>query len=477
MATTIFAVLSLAFWLNLASAQSNLTTESTRSDGRVGWTAPEGRRSILGIIWSCLSIFLVCSWKCVHLNVPTPEESRGGWKKFRLWKWQVPYWPKPPLRAKWRRKISWMVLISIAPEFGVGVAAHEWLEARETLREVNRDDLSMAHAFYANMGGILCRVISTNKHRPEKEEELHPQLEVIPAPRDVEQPKSMDLRYDRSPTWHKVEREYVAKLGVLSLPGVISDMTEEQIHDRSKSDAFTKIFAIVQSLWLVLQSIARAVNGLAISELELATMAFVACALVMYLFWWDKPFGVEERHEIIQILPLPEEGTAKHHHGKVSYEGHEFCHPGERVTQLDSEFRAPDLLFPGQDNLLHKDNLTAIAFNVTGMAFSGIHLAAWNWEFPTNLIQTLWRAFALTAFVRSIAPVIFWHVVPIVSRVIPSRSSFDLTDLAAYILYFLLFSYVFSRIAVLFLIIYCFSSMPASVYEEVDWMAFIPHFS
>ena len=42
--------------------------------------------------------------------------------------------------------------------------------------------------------------------------------------------------------------------------------------DRSKADAFTKAFALIQSGWLITQSIARAARGLAITELELATM-------------------------------------------------------------------------------------------------------------------------------------------------------------------------------------------------------------
>lgn len=33
---------------------------------------------------------------------------------------------------------------------------------------------------------------------------------------------------------------------------------------------------------------------LAITQLELATMGFVCCALVMYILWWHKPFDVEQ---------------------------------------------------------------------------------------------------------------------------------------------------------------------------------------
>jgi hypothetical protein len=62
-------------------------------------------------------------------------------------------------------------------------------------------------------------------------------------------------------------------------------VTEESQSDRSKSDAFTKTFAILQSTWLIVQSIARASAGLPITELELVTMAYVLCAVIMNAFW------------------------------------------------------------------------------------------------------------------------------------------------------------------------------------------------
>lgn len=69
--------------------------------------------------------------------------------------------------------------------------------------------------------------------------------------------------------------------------------TVDDIQDRSKSDAFTKFFALLQCGWLVIQSIARACVGLPITELELTTLVFIFCAFVTYWFWWDKPFDIQ----------------------------------------------------------------------------------------------------------------------------------------------------------------------------------------
>jgi len=144
----------------------------------MGWVSPSPQRNTWDIIYSCLSVFLLCSWRAVHLNLPTPDESEGEWSQFRLGGLMMPYWPKKPLRTKWRRKILWMALICFAPEIGVGIAARQYVEAREARDEANakakKEGLSerstLAHAFYANMGGIVVRQVPLQKLQVRGEE-------------------------------------------------------------------------------------------------------------------------------------------------------------------------------------------------------------------------------------------------------------------------------------------------------------------
>ena len=49
--------------------------------------------------------------------------------------------------------------------------------------------------------------------------------------------------------------------------------TEEEIDDRSKGDALSKGIALLQITWFIIQLIARRVQGLTITELELTTAA------------------------------------------------------------------------------------------------------------------------------------------------------------------------------------------------------------
>jgi hypothetical protein len=102
---------------------------------------------------------LVCTYKCVHLNISSFEENQAGWYKTKLFGVELSYWPKPLLVRKSFRKIKWMLIILVAPELGVGVAVDQFLAAREELR-IAKDHfpeeehiLTLTHGYYSIMGG------------------------------------------------------------------------------------------------------------------------------------------------------------------------------------------------------------------------------------------------------------------------------------------------------------------------------------
>src|SRR6266540_86755 len=71
-------------------------------------------------------------------------------------------------------------------------------------------------------------------------------------------------------------------------------ISEEDIKDRSKGDFLSKLIAIVQTTWFILQCIARGQQRLALTELELVTLALASLNAITYAFWWHKPLGVQE---------------------------------------------------------------------------------------------------------------------------------------------------------------------------------------
>ena len=71
-------------------------------------------------------------------------------------------------------------------------------------------------------------------------------------------------------------------------------ISKAEILDKNKGDVISSKGALIlQTGWFVTQCIARGVQGLPITELELVTVAFAALNFVIYLLWWDKPLHVQ----------------------------------------------------------------------------------------------------------------------------------------------------------------------------------------
>lgn len=427
---------------------------------------------------SCLSIFLVCSWKCVHLNPPTAEEARCEWHtlpKDGKGKWAIPIFPKAPLLRKWARKLMWMGLISIAPELGVAVSVKQWLAARQISKEMG-EPCTVSHAFLFEMGGVILREVTEGSSaeapkRPAAEGgDLDKTASATAAPADGQADYLAEIGKTTlviAPTGKLMLR---LKLGDLGLRGLLAIPTMDEITDRSKSDAFTKLFALVQSGWLVISSIARVHNGYAITELELATMAFIVCALAMYFFWWYKPFGIEQRWILVR--------TTKPGNESVRTQGRAVYSEGQRIPDLDwgsflELVLSDELVFEGN----FAESYPSLALYLSGMAFSAVHVAAWNWEFPSRLIQILWRTSTLTAFGASFFPFFVAFIIYLGDWASTDWMKDMAGNLGAGVTLGTLFIYVVARLVIITLAFYCFTAMPASAYEKVEWTGYIPHFS
>lgn len=70
-------------------------------------------------------------------------------------------------------------------------------------------------------------------------------------------------------------------------------ITEDEITQRSKGDALSKIIFILQSSWFIMQFLARHTQGLSFTHLELTTLGLASLNGITFLFWWDKPLGAQ----------------------------------------------------------------------------------------------------------------------------------------------------------------------------------------
>ena len=68
--------------------------------------------------------------------------------------------------------------------------------------------------------------------------------------------------------------------------------TEQELQNQSKSDGLAKTLVLLQTLWFVAQCIARRVENLPTTELEIVTLAYTAMYVGIFIAWWDKPRNV-----------------------------------------------------------------------------------------------------------------------------------------------------------------------------------------
>lgn len=127
----------------------------------------------------------------------------------------------------------------------------------------NPKDWTLIHAYFANMGGV-----------------------------------QMKLKYRGTDTVvsgseRPLVTTQIAGAIFFGLLTNLPSIQRKQIEFRSKSDLFAKGLALLQILWLVASLITRAVQKLAVSQLEIVTVAFAVCTIITYFFCMQKPQDVQ----------------------------------------------------------------------------------------------------------------------------------------------------------------------------------------
>jgi len=194
-------------------------------------------------------------------------------------------------------KIEWALVASFAPELVLWRAFSQIITARTLKKKINfllqkraegiepdpdpnvdtnadtvhllihvdnQREWTLRHGFFALMGGFLVLMDSDQPHLFERPEGYRPDSESILSP------------------------------GGVLLLGHIPAVEKDILNPRSRTDDLSKVFAICQAGWMLIQTLGRKLSGLPITLLELNTMAHVGCALFMYAIWFKKPQDVRE---------------------------------------------------------------------------------------------------------------------------------------------------------------------------------------
>ena len=414
---------------------------SNSTDARLGWVnSPDGRGTI-DIIWGCILTIFLCVWTVLTLNVPAPDTT--------LW-------------AFTRMKMKWAIIALFGPEWLSGMAGAQWSIARRAKKQFRDGGIkwTMQQSFFADMGGVRVK-----------------------------------LEDDEFPVTSK--HIYVLfKLGLIKLDAI----TPAAIEDRSKADGVAKLFTIVQTGWFILQCLARLIQQISITTLELSTIAFVVCTVGTNIMWWAKPKDVFV--PIVLKIDCTLEGLLAMAGPQILDSKSEATNwkwsPLEKFDDLRPNFLVDvvgqylprmssfELCQPAQKIRFRNDRLPPSErdwllghfLSVLSIFFGAVYVAGWNISFPTHTEQIVWRICTIMLFSLVVA---FWVVDAGVEvhqwkKKVPGNQRVAVTPAKMALYAVIAMVYVIVRIYILIEPFVCLRSLPAVAFETVQWSSFIPHF-
>jgi hypothetical protein len=224
--------------------------------------------------------------------------------------------------------------------------------------------------------------------------------------------------------------------------------TQAELMDRSKGDWISKSITSIQIIWFLCQLIGRAVQKLPLTTLEPFTFGIVACTLVTYAAWWNKPLDVQR--PVLLDCEVP-----------TVFLTESSIYPLETAHLLWGF----DYL-PSEHQLEDKESVLLVALVI--IAFTAPHLIGWNFYFLTRTEKWLWRIAGLLCAGLPIATIFCVNLKesPGVNRVERLWDGLLVLCMGTYIL---VRAYLFIEVFV------GLRSVPADVYTAVNWPAYIPH--
>lgn len=277
------------------------------------------------------------------------------------------------------------------------------------------------------------------------------------------------------------ELERFVHEGSVEMPVIM----QADIEDRSKGDALSKGIAILQLVWFVLQLVARYVQNLPMTLLELDTLAIATLASIAYGFWWKKPKDVGRPHAVYwkATVSPPSELAYDKVDAIFSAEGWSYLLFRHIYPVLDlmgsgpfnspravHSRRVPSVGGYDKENVYYNQITILLIGCLSGAVFGGIHCLGWNVLFQGRAEQILWRAASLTIVFVPVSIFLFC------SCAIWLNGSNDIGGATTFVTAIAsCFMYIVARVTLIVLILMGFGSLPPGIYDTVAWTKFIPH--
>lgn len=429
-----------------------------------GWTASPQGRGTFDIVLTCILTIILCCWTTVCPNVPALTD--GRWAQFC-------------------DKFDLACIGLLGPEFLLGIALGQRSSASRSVQKFKQlkgkyPPWTLTHAFFADMGGFVLEA---------------PDLS-FPIPLDAEQ------------IFYLVENKYI------DYPAI----DEEEIRDKNKADGLARLLTVCQALWFLTSSIARPIQGLRMTTLELTTISFIIVMFATSYSWFHKP------SDISRPITLQCNTTISHIRNEAGLRGLSDEYRSTPLDFINDDEYVMHLIWDHYINLLQRLHIplftrrittrphnrnrgdrflkTALNFEffagIVIIPFSATFICAWNFYFPSEAERILWRTASVFFFFFGAIGGSYtwmWHLMLFekykqnarVSRIdasaahlhrgkaTPAGSTIPLPKSLIWPVSFLCFFHCLFRTYIFVEDIISLRSLPESVFSSVNWSLYLPH--
>jgi len=280
--------------------------------------------------------------------------------------------------------------------------------------------------------------VCTEEDIREMTADSHPQfLELLAATPSSSPDHDTSLEPDTSPT------PPPPKFRVL--------IEKAKLEDKSKGDYAAKLLAVLQTIWFIIEFIARWATRLPRTQLELVTIAYAVVNLLIYSLWWNKPLRAQE--------PIDVSGRSPILNRQIPESASTWVGPWDLVQEI---------LQKAGDSTASRAASGGLSIAV-GTVFGALHLFAWNFEFPSHADRLMWRVCSIFC---TVSPFFVGAAIDSsLNNGLPVRPvlGHPMDAIAGIVLYST------SRLILLVITFRCLKAMPFGAYQATSWTVFFPH--
>ncbi|KAJ8514779.1 hypothetical protein ONZ45_g7725 [Pleurotus djamor] len=429
-------------------------------------TPSQDTRSVIQIIWSCLFIIFTCTWTAIHPNVPPARVSSSKWRK--LW---------------WRIKIMlWTLML---PETMVSWATYQWKQVREISAKAPTQPTTQPNPAGRMVGA---HDLPSDMERSLIVDEFLPHTESS-DPVEWTRTHSYFLLMggfavpdtEAKDSWKPIQRGDILQTKKPQWSWDIQKscpwprIKEADILNVAKGEGLAKTIIFLQVIWFITQLCGRVIQGLAVTELEIMTLAYALICAILYILWFGKPYDVQRPIFLDESFYHPSPPSDNTFHRRHFLEGSWLWLLHGRIAG-DYEF-SKNFLQVGADEV----NAQNLALLISATVFGWIHLFAMTLHFPTQLEFMMWRIASLCV---ALIPIAFFFLLALLITLgtflkdkvgILGALKKVPTYLIAILIAILHNAYLISRITLFVQSFVLLRALPPSATQTVSWASFFPH--